>query len=610
MGFTFKTMISALLAVCTITGQSTSALANEPEPGSEIPTEETEQIFSESGLNEEESGLTQVLPDWAKDWTKADANRYYDECMTAYMSAAEPYNKGIKGFFESNRDNGSASNAKAFQVLERVNYYAEELGTLSEDDGNLSFTESMYPSMGDEYDATNLEKVKDAINNLKTLNQFRAEQEQPEIMVSDFSMAVAEVQANLEYGFKADTGQLMQFVTFQNEYDVTSEKTVMANNASSGYDASANFTVAGTGIRGDAENALAATDYWTANLDDQTLYKVSEYETLFNSYADPIISDYKTAQDNMTIAAQILFEFTYTKVTGITLDKNTITLAPGTTGSVRVIFTPADAANKNVTWTSSNTEVATVAASLDDELRHIGLITAGKEGTAVLTVKTEDGGFTAKCTVVVGSGTNHVSNGDNLANEIANSDSNTVEVDCNTNTSVPSDVFSTIKGTDKTVTFTNGSAQWTFSGKDITGNDMKTVDVSTTIAPAGAKDSAITQLSEVKDSVPVVVTFASNGTLPGKATVKVALPDTVRSNLGGKTISVYYFNEKTNKLEPIAEGLIADANGNVAFPITHCSKYVIAIKNKTTPATPTPAPVTPTPAPVTPTPAPVDPSEP
>ena len=54
---------------------------------------------------------------------------------------------------------------------------------------------------------------------------------------------------------------------------------------------------------------------------------------------------------------------------------------------------PANATNKNVTWTSANTSIATVSST--------GLVTAVAPGTTTVTVTTEDGGYTATCTVKV-----------------------------------------------------------------------------------------------------------------------------------------------------------------------------------------------------------------
>lgn len=56
------------------------------------------------------------------------------------------------------------------------------------------------------------------------------------------------------------------------------------------------------------------------------------------------------------------------------------------------IFTPENPANKNVTWVSSDESVATVVD---------GLVTGISEGSAEITVTTEDGGFKATCDVTV-----------------------------------------------------------------------------------------------------------------------------------------------------------------------------------------------------------------
>lgn len=80
-------------------------------------------------------------------------------------------------------------------------------------------------------------------------------------------------------------------------------------------------------------------------------------------------------------------------VLGVTLDKQTMNLTAGSTGSLTATINPADAANKSLTWTSDNTAVATVNEN--------GVVTAVAEGTAKITVKTVDGEKTAVCTVTV-----------------------------------------------------------------------------------------------------------------------------------------------------------------------------------------------------------------
>lgn len=80
-------------------------------------------------------------------------------------------------------------------------------------------------------------------------------------------------------------------------------------------------------------------------------------------------------------------------VTSITLNQTTASLKKGETLTLTATVAPSDAANKSVTWSSSNNSVATVSTS--------GVVTAISEGTAVITVKTADGGKTASCTVAV-----------------------------------------------------------------------------------------------------------------------------------------------------------------------------------------------------------------
>ena len=79
-------------------------------------------------------------------------------------------------------------------------------------------------------------------------------------------------------------------------------------------------------------------------------------------------------------------------VTSITLDTTWKALSVGKTLTLNATVLPANATNKTVTWTSSDTSIATVSTN--------GVVTAKKEGSAVITAKTSNG-LTAKCSVKV-----------------------------------------------------------------------------------------------------------------------------------------------------------------------------------------------------------------
>ena len=80
-------------------------------------------------------------------------------------------------------------------------------------------------------------------------------------------------------------------------------------------------------------------------------------------------------------------------VMGISLNKTTLSLISGASETLIATISPDDAANKNVTWSSSNDAVATV----DNE----GTVTAVAKGVTAITVSTNDGGKTATCEVTV-----------------------------------------------------------------------------------------------------------------------------------------------------------------------------------------------------------------
>ncbi|MCL2424807.1 MAG: DUF4214 domain-containing protein [Oscillospiraceae bacterium] len=81
-------------------------------------------------------------------------------------------------------------------------------------------------------------------------------------------------------------------------------------------------------------------------------------------------------------------------VIGVTMDgAATRPITVGGTLQLTATVVPANATNRNVTWSSSNTTVATVSAT--------GQVTARAAGTAIITATTADGGHRATVTVTV-----------------------------------------------------------------------------------------------------------------------------------------------------------------------------------------------------------------
>ncbi len=86
-------------------------------------------------------------------------------------------------------------------------------------------------------------------------------------------------------------------------------------------------------------------------------------------------------------------EVTDVPVTGVTLNINELEMTVGGSGQLTATIEPFYATNLNIIWTSENESIATVDNN--------GLVQAVLEGTTYITAETEDGGYTAICTITV-----------------------------------------------------------------------------------------------------------------------------------------------------------------------------------------------------------------
>ncbi len=89
-----------------------------------------------------------------------------------------------------------------------------------------------------------------------------------------------------------------------------------------------------------------------------------------------------------------------TKVDGVFLDHSEATILMGETLTLTATVSPEAASNQSVTWTSDNTNVVTVQD---------GVVTPISNGTATITVTTEDGSFHANCLITVATSVTGVS---------------------------------------------------------------------------------------------------------------------------------------------------------------------------------------------------------
>lgn len=102
----------------------------------------------------------------------------------------------------------------------------------------------------------------------------------------------------------------------------------------------------------------------------------------------------KTKDGGKTATCGVIVNQVVVAVSGVSLDRNILNLTAGGS-SIQLVatVTPANATNKGVTWSSSNTAVATVSPS--------GVVSPLIAGITTITVRTLDGSKIANCNVTV-----------------------------------------------------------------------------------------------------------------------------------------------------------------------------------------------------------------
>ena len=107
-------------------------------------------------------------------------------------------------------------------------------------------------------------------------------------------------------------------------------------------------------------------------------------------YGDTEFTEATVISSDMTLNAR----FSNILVSYIQLSSGSLTLQVGSTHTLTATVEPEGAANREITWSSSDTSVATVGDN--------GLVTAVGVGTATITASAQDGsGVSAECTVTV-----------------------------------------------------------------------------------------------------------------------------------------------------------------------------------------------------------------
>jgi len=153
-------------------------------------------------------------------------------------------------------------------------------------------------------------------------------------------------------------------------------------------------------LEGDSEKLIA--EIAPTNASNKNIDWKSSDETIAIVDSEGKVTALKAGVALITVTARgsdkkdvcsILVEPKIVAVTGVTLNKKSLTIIKGESDYLTAEVIPSDATNKEITWKSDNPEIASVDSN--------GKIMAYEIGSTIITATTEDGGKKAQCEVNV-----------------------------------------------------------------------------------------------------------------------------------------------------------------------------------------------------------------
>lgn len=150
-------------------------------------------------------------------------------------------------------------------------------------------------------------------------------------------------------------------------------------------------------------------------------------------------------------------------------------------------------------------------------------------------------------------------------------DGGTVVVEMKGTSVVPGNVFDEIKGKNVTIVFDmGGGITWSVNGQSITGDRIGDIDFSVTVGTNTIPVDVINNVTGERKSQQISLAYE------GEFGFTAVLSINMDKKNAGLYANLFYYNEKTGKLEFICADKIAE-DGTTELTFTHASDYIIVI---------------------------------
>ncbi len=150
----------------------------------------------------------------------------------------------------------------------------------------------------------------------------------------------------------------------------------------------------------------------------------------------------------------------------------------------------------------------------------------------------------------------------------------TVQVDMNGTTTVPGEIFNSIKGRDVTVIFDmGGGILWTVNGKTVTTQNAEDIDLGVVTGDDAGKTIPVEVINNITGE-----RYYMNLSLSydGEFGFTAILTLQVDAKNAGLYANLFYYNPQSEQLDYMCAGMI-DEEGKVELTFTHASDYTIVI---------------------------------
>lgn len=251
------------------------------------------------------------------------------------------------------------------------------------------------------------------------------------------------------------------------------------------------------------------------------------------------------------------------KVTGVSLNQELLSLTKeGEQFQLKAVIKPDNAVNKEVTWKSSNTKVATVEN---------GIVSAVFNGEADITAVTVDGGFKASCKVTVNIPPKEIPEDkkEEVKDQIQNAaQGERVTINMEGATVIPKDILETAKENNVDVVLDMGEYTWTIKSGSISDN-LSNINLEVRKVTNVIPDDVIGSL--VGDNHYQEISLTHNGDFGFQAELKLKVEPEDKGKYGN-----LYYHDSSGKMVFMNTGIIGE-DGSVNLDFSHASDYLLVI---------------------------------